>query len=139
MAIYEIIKNVIDGKNYELTDILTRIEKRCFEGQITEAERDELVALARKNANAVNSYASFQEQIHKIALEVEELRAEVSALKGDSSDNIEEYPEYVQPTGAHDAYKIGDKVTFEGKKYECVLDGCVWSPSTYPQGWREDI
>ena len=49
----------------------------------------------------------------------------------------EEYPEYVQPQGAHDAYKIGDKITYNNKKYICKLDNCVWSPETYPQAWQE--
>ena len=26
--------------------------------------------------------------------------------------SLDEYPEWVQPTGAHDAYNIGDKVTY---------------------------
>ena len=51
----------------------------------------------------------------------------------------EEYPEYVQPTGAHNAYKIGDKITFNEKKYICKLDNCVWSPSEYPAAWEEVI
>ena len=29
--------------------------------------------------------------------------------------SIEEYPEWVQPTGAHDAYNTGDKVSYNGK------------------------
>lgn len=45
--------------------------------------------------------------------------------------------EWVQPTGGHDAYKTGDLVTFNGKTYESVIDGNVWSPSDYPQGWKE--
>ena len=50
-----------------------------------------------------------------------------------------EYPEYKQPTGAHDAYYNGDKVTFEGKKYICIAPedtACVWSPSDYPAYWK---
>ena len=46
-------------------------------------------------------------------------------------------PEYVQPTGGHDAYNSGDLVTFEGAVYKCVIDNCVWSPTDYPQGWEE--
>lgn len=45
--------------------------------------------------------------------------------------------EYVQPTGATDAYSIGDKVLFEGKTYESLIDANVWTPSEYPQGWKE--
>lgn len=49
----------------------------------------------------------------------------------------EEYPEYKQPTGAHDAYKTGDKITYNEKHYECIFNGCVWNPDDYPQGWKE--
>ena len=49
----------------------------------------------------------------------------------------ETYPEWVQPTGAHDAYSKGDRVTYQGKVYESTIDSNVWSPDTYPQGWKE--
>jgi len=45
--------------------------------------------------------------------------------------------EWKQPAGAHDAYSKGDKVTFEGLVYESLIDGNTWSPSAYPQGWKE--
>ena len=47
------------------------------------------------------------------------------------------YPGFIQPTGAHDAYHIGDRVIYNGKLYECILDGNVYSPDDYPQGWKE--
>ena len=42
-----------------------------------------------------------------------------------------------QVTGAHDAYKKGDKVKFEGKIYESLIDANTYSPSAYPAGWKE--
>lgn len=51
-----------------------------------------------------------------------------------------EYPEWKQPTGAHDAYYKGNKVTFEGAKYICIApDGvaCTWSPTQYPTYWEK--
>ena len=51
--------------------------------------------------------------------------------------SLDEWPEFVQPTGAHDAYKKGDKVTFEGKHYISLIDGNVYSPAAYPAGWQE--
>lgn len=45
--------------------------------------------------------------------------------------------DFVQPTGAHDAYKKGDKVRFESKIYESLIDNNVYSPSAYPAGWKE--
>lgn len=47
------------------------------------------------------------------------------------------YPEWAQPSGAHDAYNTGDRVTYNGKVYESTIDGNVWAPDAYPQGWTE--
>jgi len=46
-------------------------------------------------------------------------------------------PEWVKPTGGHDAYKIGDKVTYQGKVYESLINANVWSPTEYAAGWKE--
>ena len=54
-----------------------------------------------------------------------------------TSDPAEEWPEWSQPVGAHDAYMNGDKVTFEGKHYQSTIDSNVWSPTAYPAGWTE--
>ena len=51
--------------------------------------------------------------------------------------SLDEWPEFVQPTGAHDAYNKGDKVTFEGKHYISLIDANVYSPAAYPAGWQE--
>ena len=48
--------------------------------------------------------------------------------------SIDEYPEWVQPTGAHDAYNIGDKVTYNGKRYVCTSNANVYAPDVY--GWQ---
>lgn len=50
--------------------------------------------------------------------------------------SIEEWPQWVQPQGAQDAYMIGDKVTFEGVHYVSLIDNNVWSPSDLPSGWE---
>ena len=46
------------------------------------------------------------------------------------------YPAWVQPTGAHDAYNTGDIVMYNGTAYRSTIDGNVWSPDAYPQGWE---
>ena len=48
--------------------------------------------------------------------------------------SLDEYPEWVQPTGAHDAYNIGDKVTYNGQHYVCTSNGNVYAPDVY--GWQ---
>ena len=47
--------------------------------------------------------------------------------------SVDEYPEWVQPTGAHDAYNIGDKVTYNGQRYVCTSNANVYAPDVY--GW----
>lgn len=51
----------------------------------------------------------------------------------------EQPPEWKQPEGGHDAYKVGDRVTYNGKVYESTINGNVWAPDAYPQGWREIV
>ena len=49
------------------------------------------------------------------------------------------YPVWVQPTGAHDAYNIGDRVHFPAVNspvYESKINANVWSPIGYPAGWQ---
>lgn len=44
-------------------------------------------------------------------------------------------PEWVQPTGSHNAYNTGDTVIFEGVVYESLIDNNTWSPADYEPGW----
>lgn len=46
---------------------------------------------------------------------------------------------WTQPTGAHNAYSVGDRVhypTASDPIYVSTIDGNVWSPDAYPQGWQ---
>ena len=56
-------------------------------------------------------------------------------VKDDSGEQVD-IPEWVQPDSTN-PYMIGDKVKFEGKVYQSLIDNNVWSPSDYPQGWEE--
>ena len=47
------------------------------------------------------------------------------------------YPEWVQPTGSHDAYNTGDIVDYNGTLYRSLIDGNVWSPEEYAAAWEE--
>lgn len=142
---FEIIKSIIKNKNFELKDMLYKINKMWIESAITEEQKNELDALARQNAVAENSYAPLQEQINNANSRMDELEARIVALeKGEGEpteleEPVDEYPEYKQPAGAHDAYHVGDKITYNGKKYICKLDNCVWAPDVYPAGWEEVV
>lgn len=45
------------------------------------------------------------------------------------------FPEWVQPTGAHDAYALGAHVSHNGKHWESTMDANVYEPGVY--GWDE--
>lgn len=137
---FDLIKQVINSKDYKLEDMLYKINKMYIEEFITEQEKTELDNLARENADPVNSYAPILEQIDNLYIKISDLENRVNALEkvGDTEETeTEEYKEFVQPTDAHDTYNIGDKIIYNGKKYICKTDGCVWSPDAYPAAWEE--
>jgi len=43
---------------------------------------------------------------------------------------------WVQPTGAHDAYALGERVAFKGATYESLIAANTYSPTAYPAGWQ---
>lgn len=69
-------------------------------------------------------------------LQADWIPGQVPALYRLKGDPGEEWPAFVQPTGAHDAYKQGDKVTYNGQHYVSLIDNNVWAPDVYPAGWQ---
>ena len=51
-----------------------------------------------------------------------------------AADPAEEWPEWAQPIGAHDAYQQGDKVTHGGRRWVSTVANNVWEPGVY--GWE---
>lgn len=49
--------------------------------------------------------------------------------------SLDEWPEWIQPMGAADAYSAGDKVSHNGKHWISDVDANVWEPGVY--GWDE--
>ena len=153
---YQVIKNVINSGDYELEALLSRIDTMFVRGKITEEQEAELIKLTRENADPVNSYAPLQNRVDALYTEMDSLRGILEALEDriatlesggtepeepevpEEPTEQEEWPQYVQPTGAHDAYNIGDKITYNGVHYICSMDGCVWSPDVYPDGWTTE-
>ena len=124
----ELFEQVIALKNYDLKALLANIDQYHIEGKLTDDERQELAQAAREGATADYDYAG----------EINALWAAVRALQQSISPPTEdEWPEFVQPTGAGTAYQVGDKVTLKGVHYVCRLPHCVWSPADYPAGWQK--
>lgn len=52
-----------------------------------------------------------------------------------AANPAEEWPEWIQPTGAHNAYAKGAKVVHNGKRWVSADYGNVWEPGVY--GWAD--
>lgn len=53
------------------------------------------------------------------------------------TDPAVEWPEFKQPTGAHDVYMAGDKTTYKGEHYTCKADNTAHSPEDNPDAWEK--
>jgi hypothetical protein len=98
--------------------------------------RAEVEAAARAVRDAIDVYAATT-GVTALQAWRELAPAEVEVPDDPVPAPAPDAPAWVQPTGAHDAYGIGDRVTYRGRVYESVIEGNSWSPMAYPQGWRK--
>ncbi len=129
MGIKGIFEQTILRGGFDLAEMLERIDLYNVEAKLTDEERESLYALAREHAAPQYNYDA----------EIEALWAAIRELQQGQGGTTpsDEWPEFVQPTGAHDAYNSGDKITFNGVRYVCRMNACVWSPAVYPDAWEE--
>ena len=137
---YELIKGVIEAHTYKDSNALTaKIQRMYVEGELTEEQYTELRNLLVEQ-NPVKAYDA-EAEIDKVWVELRRLAAIVDYMPEPTPEpEPEDYPVWVQPTGAHDAYQIGDRVHYPGEKdtvYESLINGNVWSPDAYPAGWKQ--
>ena len=124
-----IFKNVIESGNYDLAELLAKIDAYHIEGKLSDADRDELYALARATPDM---QLDLKEEIKRLWAEVKALKK--NGTSGGTTDTVKDWK---QPTGAHDAYMTGDKIKFtDGKTYRSLIDYNVWSPAVYPAAWE---
>lgn len=142
---FETFQTLINAGGYGLADLTERIKTMYVMGELTEDEMKQLLEQAQDNAKPDDSYAPLADRVKAIEEWETTIEERLSKLESGSLPNPGEpekpgdkWPEYKQSTGAHDAYHVGDKITYNGKHYTCVLDWCVWPPDIYPQGWQEE-
>ena len=131
---YNNIKTVIESCNFELTDIIRKIDLVWLEGKITDEEKAELVEMAQGKANPQHS----MDLVAKV-VDLEKRVKILEAQKETSSDGEEVTEETYPPFIENKWYYNGDKCSENGSNYTCIApDGvaCVWSPSAYPPYWQ---
>ena len=131
---FNVFKNVIENRNFELKGIIKKIDTLWAQDSITDDERAELISLAQSKANVQQSIDVMQklEELDKRMKAVEEMLAN----NDESADDTEVvYADY--EVGKW--YYNGNIIKFEDVLYKCVApDGvvCVWSPTEYPAYWE---
>ena len=136
----EFFDQVIANGNFDLATFLRNVDCYHIEGKLTDDERTELYANARA---AVKPEYDYNTEIAALWVEIRKLQNAVKELQNASGGSTfpetptDEWPAYIQPTGGHDAYQKGDKISYNGKHYVCAIDNCVWNPDNYPAGWTE--
>ena len=134
----KIIEKVIESKNYELSDMLRKIDTLWVQGSIDDAMRKSLSDKARNNANTQNSLNIIQklEEIDRRLKALEEVQTSTETEEPEEEPTERTYSEFVFGKW----YYTGDRITFDGKSYECIAPEnvpCVWSPVNYPTYWEE--
>ena len=71
---YEIIKNVISNKRYDLEDITKKIDTLWVQSDLTDEQKEELITLARENFDPNNKVA--------VLAKLAELEKKIEALQG---------------------------------------------------------
>ena len=148
---YEIIKQVIESKNYELATMLKKVKTLWAENEISDEQKEELIAFANENANPENSKASEKKQIEAIfqnlaemALEIKTLKTAVAELQGEAvePEETEEYPQWERWNGIGlIPWNEGSKCTHNGRYYLSHVNENHWEPGAlgvYDNIW-EDI
>lgn len=98
-------------------------------------ENDKSYAAGDRVKHDGKLYECFQD--HKSQLDWMPNGGAVSLWGEVTVDPATGYDEWKQPTGAHDAYNIGDRILYNGEVYESLIDGNVYSPEAYPAGWKK--
>ena len=136
---HNIIKTVLQTGNFDLADMMKKIDTFFAKGNITEEQYQELQKLAQSNAKAENSTDIIRKMIdleNRILKLEEKLASEGKTTPDEAPEGSEaNYPEFESGKW----YYGGNKISFEGKNYECTApEGavCVWNPKDYPAYWQ---
>lgn len=134
---YEVIKSVISSGIYELSAMITKIETIWLESRITDEQKEELIQLARDNAD-LSSSMDYANQIILLNDNLRKLEERIIKLEegGSEPTTSDSYPDYDKDKW----YYNGDKITYKKEKYVCIIpegQPCIYSPKDYPEYWQK--
>lgn len=156
MNYYNIFTETINRQEYNLQNMISMINAHEIMGNISKQQTNNLLQLAREKANPKYSYGPIQSRLQEVFKRVDEITKKLQQLEltvkaienkieqggaviVSEQPEIQEWPEYNAPSGAHDSYHKGDKITYNGKHYVCIAPqgiACAYSPDVYPAWWE---
>ena len=137
-----ILKNVISVGGYKLSEMQHKIKKMYILGDLTEADMDELLALASGGVSADAERPEVMQMIHTLDEKISALDVRVKNLEGkpDEPDVPEgDYLAWKPWDGISNDYQPGAIVTHIGKTWISTHTGQnVWEPGVVgDQFWVE--
>jgi len=119
------------------------IKQTVLEGELSQDELDEIAALwppwESGVAVAVDEIYSYQSALYRV-VQAHTTQADWTPDVTPALFAVIAPPgviaEWVQPTGGHDAYNTGDRVTHNGHTWVSTVDANVWEPGVY--GWTQE-
>lgn len=135
MKLYELIKDVIKAKNFKKDDMVSKIERAWYKGDITEEEHSELLSLVTKNLNPEAERPEWLEVAAILKNKISALEERVAKLEIGETSSPEEAPKWEKWEkwdGISKKYQFGAIVEHNGIVYENILQNMqnTWEPGT---------
>ena len=130
MNMKEVFLAALNG-TFDLSDMLGKIDTHHICGNLSDADREELIRTAREKADPFGGV----DVMHMLRDHEARIKALEEAKTADGDTTVETVPEY--QVGKW--YYNGDKVLFEGVVKTCTAPAgvvCTWSPAEYPAYWE---
>lgn len=136
MNMKSVFEAAING-TYDLSDMLGKIDTHHIAGNLTDADREELIRKAREKADPMGG-VDIRTMLMDHEARIKELEAQIKA-GGESADG-ETDTEAVKDYSAGTWYKAGDLMRYtDGLVYRCIAkSGYIraWSPVDHPDSWE---
>lgn len=142
---YEDLRAQISSGDFKLQAMLDKLTRLYIEDMLTEEEYDDLMQLARDNANPDKEIEENTDIVKQLMSKVTVLEQTVTAMDArikkleDPESEPEEPVVTYEPYDPHKWYYKDMTCSFEGKNYICIApEGvvCTWSPAGYPSYWK---
>lgn len=133
------LRDYLATGGYSLDDAVGRIDYGVAAGKIDPEQAGELLELAQSMAGGVDTQAqlaALTERVASIEAKVTELASAAASGGGNSEgESGEVIPDWVRPTGAHDAWALGAKVRKNGHIFVSNIPANTTVPGKDSRWW----